>query len=64
MEDLFDFRALRIRQPGKLLPDRASYEILTDGRELIAVATDPAAARSISIATDGGPLQISPASKG
>lgn len=40
MEDLFDFQALRIRQPGKLLPDRASYQIFTDRRELIAVATE------------------------
>jgi hypothetical protein len=40
VEDLFDFQALRIQQPGKLLPDRASYQILTDQRELIAVATE------------------------
>lgn len=40
VEDLFDFQALRVRQPGKLLPDRASYEIFDNQRQLIAVATE------------------------
>ena len=39
MEDPFDFRALRIRQPGKLLPNRANYEIFAD-RRLLATATE------------------------
>jgi hypothetical protein len=39
VEDPFDFRALRIRQPGKLLPNRASYEIFAD-RKLLATATE------------------------
>ncbi len=40
MEDLFAFQALRIKQPGKLLPSRARYQIFNDQRELIAVATE------------------------
>ena len=40
MEDLFDFRALRIRQPGKLLPDRANYEIFNANRQLLATVTE------------------------
>ena len=40
MEDHFDFRELRIRQPGKLLPGQASYEIFDTQRRLLAVATE------------------------
>jgi hypothetical protein len=40
MEDLFDFQALRIEQPGKLFANRASYRILDDRRQLIAVASE------------------------
>lgn len=40
MEDLFDFQQLRVHQPGKLLADRASYQIFNDQRELIALATE------------------------
>jgi Scramblase len=40
VEDPFDFRALRIRQPGKLLPDRANYEIFNADRQLLATATE------------------------
>lgn len=40
MEDLFAFQSLRIRQPGKLFADRASYEIFSDDRQLIAVASE------------------------
>ncbi len=36
----FDFKELRIRQPGKLIPGRASYEIFDDGKRLLAVATE------------------------
>jgi hypothetical protein len=36
----FDFPALRIQQPGKLLPNRASYEIFNDQRQLLAIATE------------------------
>jgi hypothetical protein len=40
VEDHFDFQSLRIRQPGKMLADRASYQIFNDQRQLIAVATE------------------------
>ncbi|GEM_PF-1370865 len=40
MEDLFDVQALRIQQPGKLLPDRARYEIFTADRRLLAAVTE------------------------
>jgi len=40
VEDLFDFQALRIEQPGKLFANRASYRILDDRRQLIAVASE------------------------
>ena len=38
--DPFDFRALRIQQPGKLLPERANYEIFNADRQLLATATE------------------------
>lgn len=40
MEDPFDFQMLRIQQPGKLLPNRASYEIFNAQRQLLATATE------------------------
>jgi hypothetical protein len=40
VEDPFDFQALRIHQPGKLLPDRANYEIFNADRRLLATATE------------------------
>jgi hypothetical protein len=40
VEEIFDFQSLRIRQPGKLLADRASYQIFNDQRELIAIVTE------------------------
>jgi Scramblase len=38
--DLFDVPALRIRQPGKLLADRAIYEIFNADRRLLATAVE------------------------
>lgn len=38
--DLSAFQALRIEQPGKLFANRASYRILSDRRELIAIASE------------------------
>jgi hypothetical protein len=38
--DLSAFQAVRVEQPGKLFADRASYRILSDRRELIAVASE------------------------
>ena len=40
MDDPFEFQALRVQQPGKLLPNRTSYEILNAERQLLAIATD------------------------
>jgi hypothetical protein len=40
VEDLFDFRELRIRQPAKLLAGHASYEIFDTQRRLLAVASE------------------------
>jgi Scramblase len=40
VEDLFDFEALRIHQPGKLLADRANYEIFTADRRLVAAVRE------------------------
>lgn len=38
--DLFDIPALRIRQPVKLLADRAKYEIFDAARQLLATAAE------------------------
>ena len=40
MADHFAFRELRIRQPGKVLPGRARYEIFDPDKHLLAVATE------------------------
>jgi len=40
VEDPFDFQALRILQPGRLLPNRASYQIFNEQRQLLAIATE------------------------
>jgi scramblase len=40
VDDPFDFQALRILQPGKLMPNRARYEIFSDQRQLLAIATE------------------------
>ena len=49
MEEIFDFRSLRIKQPGKLLADRASYHIFNDERELIATATEAEGHRRVKL---------------
>jgi hypothetical protein len=67
VEDPFDFQALRIEQPGKLLPDRANYEIFNADRKLLATATETEGhtrlkllgksvpdTRAVSITTVGG----------
>jgi Scramblase len=38
--DHFAFRELRIRQPGKVLPGRARYEIFDPDKKLLAVAAE------------------------
>jgi Scramblase len=40
VDDPFDCEALRIHQPGRLLPNRASYEISNADRRLLAIATE------------------------
>ena len=40
MDDPFDFQALRVHQPGRWLPNRASYEIFNEQRQLLAIATE------------------------
>jgi hypothetical protein len=40
MEDPFAVRELRIRQPARMLPGRARYDIFDQGRNLLAVATE------------------------
>jgi hypothetical protein len=39
MEDPFAVKELKIRQPARMLPGRARYDIF-DGKQLVAVATD------------------------
>ena len=39
-EDPFGFQELMIRQPARLLPGRASYQIFDGGRRLLAVASE------------------------
>jgi hypothetical protein len=40
VEDPFNFAELQIRQPVKILPGRASYQIFGGRKELVAVATE------------------------
>lgn len=55
MEDLFGFQKLRIQQPGKLLPNRASYEIFSDDRQLLATATEAEAHARLRLIPEGVP---------
>jgi hypothetical protein len=67
VDDPFDFQALRILQPGRLLPNRASYQIFNEQRQLLAIATEVEAharrkllsksmpdARVLAVTTAGG----------
>jgi len=40
VEDHFDFREVQIRQPARLIPGHASYEIYDTERHLLAVASE------------------------
>ena len=40
VEDLFDFRELKIRQPGRMIPGQARYDIFDTSRNLLAVASE------------------------
>jgi len=67
VDDPFDFQALRIIQPGRLLPNRARYQIFSEQRRLLAIATETEAhtrlklfgkpmpdARVLAVTTVGG----------
>jgi len=55
VDDPFDFQALRIRQPGKLLPNRASYEIFNEQRQLLATATETEAHHRLKLFSKPAP---------
>lgn len=40
MENLFDYAELQVRQPVKILPGRASYQIFGDRKQLVATVTE------------------------
>jgi len=40
VDDFFDFKELRVRQPGKILPGRASFEISDGKRNLLAAVRE------------------------
>lgn len=55
MDDPFGFQKLRIQQPGKLLPSRATYEIFNDDRALLATATEAEAHARLRLLAQGVP---------
>lgn len=55
MDDLFGFQTLRIQQPGKLLPSRASYEIFNGDRQLLAKAVEADAHTRLRLIPQGVP---------
>lgn len=55
MDDLFGFQRLRVQQPAKLLPSRASYEIYSDDRLLLAAATETQAHARFRLIPQGVP---------
>ena len=55
MEDLFDFQALRVAQPAKWRPDRATYEIFTGDRQRVASVTETAGHSQLSILRESVP---------
>jgi hypothetical protein len=55
MEDHFDFQKLRIQQPGKLLSNRASYQILDHRRQLLATATETEAHNRLKVISKAMP---------
>jgi uncharacterized protein YxjI len=55
MEDYFDFRKLRIQQPGRLLSNRANYEIFADRRQLLATATETEAHHRLKVISKSMP---------
>jgi hypothetical protein len=55
MDDLFGFPKVRIQQPGKLLPSRASYEIFNDKRQLLATASEVEGRARVRLLAKGVP---------
>ena len=55
MDDPFDFKALRVQQPGKLLPNRASYEIFNAERQLLAIARETEAHTRLKLLSKPAP---------
>jgi hypothetical protein len=55
VDDPFDFRALRIQQPGRLLPNRANYEIFNDQRQLLAIASETEAHTRLKLISKPAP---------
>lgn len=68
MDDPFDFQALRVLQPGKLLANRARYEIFNDQRQLLAIVTETEAHTRLKLLSKSLPdarvlVVITPASE-
>jgi hypothetical protein len=55
VDNPFDFQALRIHQPAKLLPNRARYEIFNDRKLLLAIATETEAHTRLSLMSKSMP---------
>jgi hypothetical protein len=51
----FNSRSLRVHQPGRLLPNRASYEIFDDQRRLVAVASETEAHTRLDVLAESMP---------
>lgn len=51
----FNCPVLRIQQPGKLLPDRVSYEIFDHQRQLVAIAAETEARTRIRVFSKSTP---------
>ena len=56
MDNLFGFPSLRIQQPGKLLPTRASYEIFNGDRQLLATAVEAESRSRVKLLPQGVPV--------
>ena len=49
--DPFDFPALRVQQPAKFMPNHACYEIFSEHRRLLAVATESGTQARVQLPT-------------
>jgi scramblase len=55
-DDLFGFPVLRVQQPAKLLPTRASYEIFSGDKVLLATADESGSRPRVQFVPKGVPL--------